>query len=261
MNSRTGTTSGHIGATINKDERPILKSNNAPKESASPRGAFIVIEGLDRAGKTTQVKKLNDALYERGQNVRQLRFPDRSTTIGQMIDKYLRSETEIEDHVIHLLFSTNRWELASSIEASLAEGTTVIVDRYYYSGMIYSAAKGNRSLPLDWARDPEVGLPRPDLVIFLDLAPEQAEARGGFGEEKYEKREMQERVRTLFLGLKDRKDEEAEDMVIVNAGASIEDVHKDILARATQKVVLVQQKGLGTTVRRVGRWSSAKDPL
>ena len=90
---------------------------------------------------------------------------------------------------------------SNKITSLLASGTTVVCDRYYYSGVVYSAAKGNPSLSLPWARAPEVGLPRPDLVLFLDLDEDQAKARGDWGGEIYEKVEMQKRVRELFWGL------------------------------------------------------------
>ena len=119
--------------------------------------------------------------------------------MGQMISSYLTSTTEMDDHAIHLLFSANRWEKAAYIKSTIAAGYTIVCDRYVYSGMVYSTAKGNKELGLEWAKSPDVGLPRPDLVVFLDLEPEEAERRGGWGEEKYEKQEMQLRVRKLFL--------------------------------------------------------------
>ena len=77
----------------------------------------------------------------------------------------------------------------------------MICDRFYHSGIVYSAAKQNPSLSLSWAKAPEVGLPRPDVVLFLDLYEEVARRRGGWGGEVYEKGEMQRRVRELFWGL------------------------------------------------------------
>lgn len=77
----------------------------------------------------------------------------------------------------------------------------MICDRFYHSGIVYSAAKQNPSLSLSWAKAPEVGLPRPDVVLFLDLYEEVARQRGGWGGEVYEKGEMQRRVRDLFWGL------------------------------------------------------------
>ncbi|KAH6846988.1 thymidylate kinase-domain-containing protein [Chaetomium sp. MPI-CAGE-AT-0009] len=170
-------------------------------EPAVARGALVVLEGLDRSGKTTQVKLLEQRFVELGRKVKVMRFPDRTTPIGQMIDSYLKSQVDMDDHVIHLLFSANRWEAAKTIHAHLTENTTVLCDRYYHSGIVYSAAKQNPSLTLPWARAPEVGLPRPDLVLFLDLDEEQARARGGWGGEAYERAGMQRRVRELFWGL------------------------------------------------------------
>ncbi|TVY86163.1 Thymidylate kinase, partial [Lachnellula willkommii] len=150
------------------------------QEPAKPvsRGAFIVVEGLDRAGKSTQVKKLCDRLYEEGHNVKAIGFPDRTSPIGKMISSYLKSQTEMDDHAIHLLFTTNRWEKVQWMKDQIAHGYTLICDRYYYSGIVYSAAKHLPSLSLAWARQPEVGLPRPDRVVFLDLDPEAAAKRG-----------------------------------------------------------------------------------
>lgn len=78
--------------------------------AAQPRGAFIVLEGADRAGKTTQCTRLVEHLRARGLDARLWRFPDRSTTIGRMIDAYLKSQAELDDAAVHLLFSANRWE-------------------------------------------------------------------------------------------------------------------------------------------------------
>ena len=98
------------------------------------RGALIVLEGCDRAGKSTQCRRLVEALLEKGVRAHLLKFPgtysnsrcilgsigqwpvftlpsDRTTTIGHQIDAYLGCKEELEDHSIHLLFSANRWEL------------------------------------------------------------------------------------------------------------------------------------------------------
>lgn len=86
------------------------------------RGAFIVLEGLDRSGKTTQTAKLVQKIESLGKPCKLIKFPgddlrvkknsyvDRTTTIGRMIDSYLRSAEDLDDQVIHLLFSANRWE-------------------------------------------------------------------------------------------------------------------------------------------------------
>jgi len=168
----------------------------------SQRAPFIVIEGLDRSGKTTQTGKLHENLKDIGVEVKLIKFPDRTTPIGQMIDAYLRSTSELDDHAIHLLFSANRWELAHAIEKLLNAGTAVICDRYAFSGIAFSASKvtanGDPLLSFEWCKSPDIGLPAPDLVLFLDITPEKAKERGGYGEERYEKEEMQMRVRKIF---------------------------------------------------------------
>ncbi|KZV74510.1 thymidylate kinase [Peniophora sp. CONT] len=190
--------------------------------AATKRGAFIVIEGLDRSGKSTQAAALLKRLEESGVRAVLHKFPDRTTTIGKMIDGYLRSATELDDRAIHLLFSANRWELAASIERQLSDGILVLCDRYAFSGIAFSAAKG---LPYDWCASPDAGLPAPDATLFFDVTPEAARTRGGFGEERYEKEEMQSRVRDIFgnIGLR-----MGERWNRVDAGRSIQDVEESV---------------------------------
>ena len=65
----------------------------------------------------------------------------------------------------------------------------VLVCRYAYSGVAFSAAKDG--LTLEWCKQPDRGLPKPDLVCFLDVSPEEAEKRGGYGKERYEQADFQ----------------------------------------------------------------------
>lgn len=209
-----------------------------------------------------------------------------------MIDAYLKSSLELDDHAIHLLFSANRWEAAyappfptlpppiplptpsspantrpsKTIHTLLASGTTVICDRYYHSGITYSAAKQNPSLSLSWARAPEVGLPRPDIVLFLDLEEAVARERGGWGGEVYEKAEMQRRVRELYWGISQGTigreggppggemgtfRQEEEDLVLVDAGPSVEEVAEEIWRKVLPRVEAVDRGEVGSSVRLV----------
>lgn len=129
-----------------------------------------------------------------------------------------------------------------SIQNDLAAGTTVIIDRYYYSGCVYSAAKQNPALSLAWSRHPEVGLPRPDLCVFLDISAEDAAKRGGFGTEKYEKKELQDCVRELFNVLMTSK--EKDDFVRIDAGASVEEVHQMVRTEVDRIIRLVDSEQL-----------------
>jgi dTMP kinase len=118
--------------------------------------------------------------------------------------------------------------------------------------MVYSAAKNNPTLNLQWARECDVGLPRPDKVIFLDLEPEQAEKRGGFGDEKYEKKEMQREVRWEFSRLRSTP-EESSDMVVVNAGEGVEEVAGRIW-EAVRPILGMIDNGLLNDLGTVRAW-------
>lgn len=89
---------------------------------------MIVFEGCDRVGKSTQCRRLVDALKTSGIEAEMMSFPsksrfcssdnygsiscvDRSTAIGRQINAYLSNEIELEDHSVHLLFAANRWEM------------------------------------------------------------------------------------------------------------------------------------------------------
>lgn len=78
--------------------------------SGKSRGALIVLEGLDRSGKSSQSSRLLSYLEGLGHSAELWRFPDRNTSVGQMISSYLSNKSQLDDQTIHLLFSANRWE-------------------------------------------------------------------------------------------------------------------------------------------------------
>lgn len=116
------------------------KESSLDQSKMLRRGALIVFEGCDRVGKTTQIQKLADSLCS-DHPVKVFKFPDRSTVIGKLIDEFLQKKKSLDDHVVHLLFSANRWECIEEIKKQVEAGTTVLVDRYVYSGVAYSSAK------------------------------------------------------------------------------------------------------------------------
>ncbi|KAI7487219.1 thymidylate kinase [Hortaea werneckii] len=215
------------------------------------RGKFIALEGLDRSGKSTQCSRLVTHLRNENHQVEHLRFPDRTTPTGQIIASYLTGSVQLDDRAIHLLFSANRWEKAKQIGSLIENGVDVVCDRYYYSGCVYTAAKGIEGMDLDWCRNPETGLPRPDVCIFLDVSAEVAEQRGGFGGERYEKAEMQARVRSLFGELREHPDEES-DIVTVDASADVDEVEQAIKEVVEKASFLVEETM--TPLRKVAPW-------
>lgn len=112
----------------------------------------------------------------------------------------------------------------------MAAGITIVCDRYAFSGVAFSAVKA--SLSFEWCTFPDIGLPEPDLVLFLDVSPAVARLRGGYGEERYEKEEMQRSVRDNFRRIekeaKQSKDVHRMDWVTIDADRILADVEQAI---------------------------------
>nr|AAA34486.1 CDC8 gene [Saccharomyces cerevisiae] len=178
------------------------------------RGKLILIEGLDRTGKTTQC----NILYKKLQpNCKLLKFPERSTRIGGLINEYLTDDTfQLSDQAIHLLFSANRWEIVDKIKKDLLEGKNIVMDRYVYSGVAYSAAKGTNGMDLDWCLQPDVGLLKPDLTLFLSTQDVDNNAeKSGFGDERYETVKFQEKVKQTFMKLLDKEIRKGDESITI----------------------------------------------
>jgi dTMP kinase len=148
------------------------------------RGGLIVFEGLDQSGKQTQAEGLRDLVIARGRECRLLSFPDYETAIGGEISKALHGERDYAADTLQLLYIANRYEKRVEIEAALAAGTVVICDRYMASSIAYGEAQG---LDPAWLTDAQKFLPRPDLTIVLDIAPEDAVERKASNRDKYER--------------------------------------------------------------------------
>lgn len=176
---------------------------------------FIVLEGIDRCGKSSVTNILSTKL-----NAEVYTFPERKTKIGQILDSYLTSKENFAPQVSHLLFSANRWEFAEKIEKTL-ETKAVVCDRYYYSGIVYSLLNG---LELDWASQADKGLPEPDLVAFIDINPELIVEREGFGDERYDSVQMQSKVYNLYKSLFLNK----ENVKFFNGSKNTDEIAQDI---------------------------------
>lgn len=188
------------------------------------RGCFIVFEGCDRSGKSTQSRLLVEFLQKQGLPTKSLAFPDRSTKIGDTINAYLTSQQQIPDETVHLLFTANRWEYQKQIKHLLLSGTTIVADRYSYSGVAYSSAKG---LAYDWCMGSERGLIRPDVVFYMrNETVETLVGRVNFGAERYENRELQIKVSKCFDHI---FQQERSYWHLVNADLSKVEIHQQII--------------------------------
>ena len=158
------------------------------------KGLFIVFEGLDRSGKSTQSSKLFEHFQkELNLPAQKLNFPDRNGKTGKLLSDYLKNSEEMSDEAVHLLFAMNRWEKYSQLKSQLCqEGINLICDRYAYSGVAYTAAKG---LDFNWCLNADRGLIEPDIIFYIDIDKDTIQNRAGFGDERYEKADFQEKVR------------------------------------------------------------------
>lgn len=142
---------------------------------------LIVLEGLDGAGKSTQLKLLSDHIAATGRQVDYLHFPRYDAPIfGEMIARYLRGDygsiEQVHPQIVALLFAEDRRSAATHIRKQLEMGHCVILDRYVYSNIAFQGAKIEEQKEsealCDWIFDVEYkqfGIPVPDLNLFLDV--------------------------------------------------------------------------------------------
>lgn len=200
------------------------------------RGALIVLEGCDRSGKTTQSTKLVETLNNMKIPAKKMSFPDRFTPIGSIINDYLSRKIELPDRSVHLLFSANRWELEPEIRKQINSGVTLIVDRYSYSGVVFTSAK--QCVDFKWCCGPENGLPKPDLVMFLKISAEEMAKRSGFGDERYENIEFQNKVDQNYEKFKN------DNFIKINADQDVSILTNDLLKQVLKTIDNVKDKKL-----------------
>lgn len=143
------------------------------------RGKLIAVEGIDGSGKHTQIELLSKSMEARGVRHVRVSFPRYQSAFGRLVARYLNGEfgrlDEVDAHLSAILFAGDRFEFKTELEAALADGKTVLADRYVGSNLAHQTARA----PLDaqgeflgWLRHLEYGiygLPEEDLVIYLRL--------------------------------------------------------------------------------------------
>jgi dTMP kinase len=138
------------------------------------KGKIIVIEGTDKAGKSTQSRLLMAALKLSGKICAIMDFPDYSTPIGVEIRAFLQGKRDYSNELKHLLLSANRWEKKNEIESMINNGTIIIMNRYYQSNLVYGISNG---LNISWLINLDKGLPKEDIVIVLEVSPKSSSQR------------------------------------------------------------------------------------
>lgn len=167
------------------------------------RGLFIVLEGIDGTGKSTQTRLLADWFRERGREVVASREPTDGPWGSQLRASAATGRLSPEEE-LDLFLRDRREHVEKLIAPSLGAGKVVILDRYYFSTMAYQGARGFD--PTEIRRRNEDFAPVPDLLFILDLDVDAALGRiGARGDtaNEFEKRDSLEKCREIFLSLAD----------------------------------------------------------
>lgn len=142
---------------------------------------LFVVEGIDGAGKSTQIKLMKEHFTMKGFRCEYLHFPRTDEPyFGELIARFLRGEfgslNEVNPWLVAMLYAGDRKDAAGIIENWLDQGSVVLLDRYTYSNIAYQCAKlpdpRDQEKLMRWILDLEFnhfGIPRPDLNIFLDV--------------------------------------------------------------------------------------------
>ncbi len=174
-------------------------------------GRFIVLEGIDGCGSTTQAELVVAALRQRGVDARRTCEPS-SGPVGKLIREILQHRVPGEVpgtprvfswQTMGLLFAADRLDhVHSEIEPALVAGATVVSDRFDLSSIAYQSATSDAEpAAADWVRELNRHARRPDLTVVLDVPVDVAESRRegrGSDVELFEKRELQQRLAELY---------------------------------------------------------------
>jgi dTMP kinase len=201
-------------------------------------GRFLVLEGIDGAGTTTQVARLAERLRkDGGAPVRATREPS-DGPIGSLVRQVLTGRIVAPQGrapgwaTMALLFAADRMDhVESEIEPFLAAGGVLISDRYDASSLAYqsvsSGSGGEKAV--EWIRSLNREAMRPDLTIVLDLAPDlAAERRASRGEaaQLYEQNEVQRALAAFYRDLAKHMPDDR--IVVIDGAGTVEDVHRRI---------------------------------
>lgn len=156
-------------------------------------GKWVVVDGIDRVGKSTLINGLLLEMNSAGIKTIKMQFPNREGAIGRMLDRYLKGQIKLVKEASVLAFLADMAQEINKIMIYIRKGYNVICDRYTLSTFAYGMAQGG--LTSEWLRQATTLLPEPDLTLVLLGDPRELQIRHGYGNEITEKIELQEKVR------------------------------------------------------------------
>lgn len=220
-------------------------------DPSSARPAFIVVEGLDGAGTTTQTRMLVERLNADGRSAVRTREPSDGpigTLIRQMLGMRVVAPDGDDGHkpvrrdVLALLFAADRLDhIDAEIEPALREDRIVVSDRYYHSSFAYQADTDDEqgTFDTDWVRTLNARALEPDLTLFLEAAPEvcleRLRQRGR--RDIYENRDELESLHRRYRAVVDELVADGQRVVRIDAERSIDEVHETIVAEVSDAIL------------------------
>ncbi|WP_323735385.1 dTMP kinase [Methanosphaera sp. ISO3-F5] len=193
---------------------------------------YIVLEGIDGAGKSTQTNLLEQWLTQEGYKIKKIVEPTTSP-IGKLIRNELQnpeSTNDINQQRLTLLFAADRLTLKKEILESKEDKNKILIsDRSFYSSICY---QNNSSINKQWIYQVNLHTPRPDLTILLDLKEEEAIKRCD-KEEVFENIDFLEKTRQNYLDLLNTE----ENIKIVDASLPLEKVQENIQKIVKEKIM------------------------
>ncbi|WP_292460693.1 dTMP kinase [Methanothermococcus sp.] len=188
---------------------------------------FIVFEGIDGSGKTTQSKLLSEKINGK------YTFEPTNGEIGKLIRNILNGK-KCEKETLALLFAADRIEHTEEIKQNLKK-SHIVCDRYIYSSVVYQSIQG---IELDFIMNINKFAKKPDVLIFLDVDIEESFKRmGGRSKEIFENREMLEKVRKKYHEIIERRLFEPKYgyIQVDTTGKAIEEVYNEITKELREK--------------------------
>ena len=190
---------------------------------------IIVFEGGDQAGKKTQSTLLEKKLKSAKIKTKLFSFPDYSTPIGKEIDQYLHGKRKFSPQVIHCLLAANRWEKVDEIKKAQQRNSVIIMNRYRESNLVYGLVNG---LKLDWLENLDLGLPKSDLVIVLDVPQTESFSRKRSNRDRFEKnKDFSQNISKTY-----KKMAKKNKWKIIDATKSKQEVHQSIMKIFGKKI-------------------------
>ena len=196
---------------------------------------FITLDGIDGVGKSTQIKRLLGYFEEIGEETLLVRDPGTTRIGGKLRELLLESDLELHRRTEAMLFMASRCEMVETILLpAIADGKTVISDRFLLANVVYQSVGGVVQPDLLWkmGRLANGGL-MPDLTILLDMPAQRSMERLGNEKDRMESRgvDYMEEVRQAFL---QQLPHSSDNTLVINADQSPEDVSREMLAKVKE---------------------------